>query len=137
MNPLNLCILIFCVSSLFSNDDLRNSFQQAGFETIPSDSATAEHKQRLNRWQNPKNDMQYRAKRDLGEQFFFDPRLSKTKNLSCHSCHQLSQAGTDGLTSSIGFLGMVNPHKFNTPTILNAGLHKLFFWDGRSKSLFL
>ena len=47
----------------------------------------------------------------------------------------MSQAGIDGLTSSIGFLGMINPHKFNTPTILNTGLHKLFFWDGRSPSL--
>lgn len=134
MSILTLCFLLF-VSSIFSNDEVRKVFKDAKFQSIPRNDSAGEDQERLKVWRNPRNDAQYKAKRELGEKFFFDPRLSKSKNLSCHSCHQLSQAGMDGLTSSIGFLGMVNPHKFNTPTILNAGLHKLFFWDGRSKNL--
>ncbi|MEE2923189.1 MAG: cytochrome c peroxidase [bacterium] len=135
MNLLTLCVFLLFVPSVLTDDEVRNAFKEANFQSIPRDDSTGEDHERLKAWRNPKNDVQFKAKRELGEKFFFDPRLSKTKNLSCHSCHQLSQAGVDGLTSSIGFLGMINPHKFNTPTILNTGLHKLFFWDGRSPSL--
>ena len=133
MSIVILCLLF--VPFVFSNVEVRKAFKVANFQSIPRNNSTGVDQQRLKAWRNPKNDAQYKAKRALGEKFFFDPRLSKTKNLSCHSCHQLSQAGTDGLTSSIGFLGMINPHKFNTPTILNTGLHRLFFWDGRSENL--
>lgn len=134
MSLITLCFLLF-VPSVSTDDLVREAFKEANFQSIPRDDSTGKDQERLKAWRNPKNDSQFKAKRELGEKFFFDPRLSKTKNLSCHSCHQLSQAGMDGLTSSIGFLGMINPHKFNTPTILNVGLHKLFFWDGRSESL--
>tara|TARA_B100000674_G_scaffold290682_1_gene240919 strand:+ start:3305 stop:4375 length:1071 start_codon:yes stop_codon:yes gene_type:complete len=135
MNSSRWLIFLLLTSSLFPNTYVRKAFIKAHFQSIPSENFNAQSIKRLNNWRNPKNDRLYEDKRDLGEKFFFDPRLSKTRNLSCHSCHQLSLAGTDGLTNSIGFLGMKNPHKFNSPTVLNTGLHKLFFWDGRSKNL--
>ena len=125
MSLITLCFLLF-VSSVPTDDLLREAFNEANFQSIPRDDSTGKDQERLKAWRNPKMIRNLKQSVNL-EKNFFDPRLSKTKNLSCHSCHQLSQAGVDGLTSSIGFLGMINPHKFNTPTILNVGLHKLFF----------
>tara|TARA_Y100000589_G_scaffold331862_1_gene387511 strand:- start:4533 stop:5603 length:1071 start_codon:yes stop_codon:yes gene_type:complete len=135
MRSAHYLIIIFSISSLSANSDIRKAFIEANFQSIPNEYSNTQGIERLENWRNPYKDVQYEAKRDLGQKFFFDPRLSKTRNLSCHSCHQLSLAGTDALTISIGFLGIRNPHKFNSPTVLNTALHKLFFWDGRSEDL--
>ena len=87
MNLLTLCVFLLFVPSVLTDDEVRNAFKEANFQSIPRDDSTGEDHERLKAWRNPKNDVQYKAKRVLGEKFFFDPRLSKTKNLSCHSCH--------------------------------------------------
>jgi cytochrome c peroxidase len=53
---------------------------------------------------------------DLGRMLFFDARLSRSKLTSCNTCHDLTQAGVDHLTRSIGEgIGQRNtPSVFNT-----------------------
>src|SRR4051812_36182455 len=41
----------------------------------------------------------------LGQKLFFDPRLSKSGNISCNSCHNVMGSGTDNLARSFGIGG--------------------------------
>lgn len=77
-------------------------------------------------------DLDYQ-KVELGEKLFFDTRLSKDNTLSCASCHDLNQGGTDRRVSSMGINGAVGP--INSPTVLNAGFNFKQFWNGRAESL--
>lgn len=69
----------------------------------------------------------------LGKMLYFEPRLSASGIISCHTCHNLSLGGTDRLPTSLG-------HEFltggrNAPTVLNAAFFNLQFWDGRATGL--
>jgi cytochrome c peroxidase len=70
---------------------------------------------------------------ELGKKLFFDPRLSKSGFISCNSCHNLSMGGSDNLTTSIGDHWQQGP--INSPTVLNASLNFVQFWDGRARDL--
>lgn len=70
---------------------------------------------------------------ELGLLLYFEPRLSASGLISCHTCHNLSLGGTDRLPTSLG-------HDFqtggrNAPTVLNAAFFNQQFWDGRASSL--
>ncbi|MBE0691433.1 MAG: cytochrome-c peroxidase [Anaerolineae bacterium] len=70
---------------------------------------------------------------ELGELLYFEPRLSASGVISCHTCHNLSLGGTDRLPTSLG-------HEFqtggrNAPTVLNAAFFNMQFWDGRATGL--
>jgi cytochrome c peroxidase len=67
----------------------------------------------------------------LGQRLFFDPRLSLNGALACATCHAPERAWTDGRPRAIGLDRLDR----NTPTVLDAGLHRWFSWDGRSDSL--
>lgn len=69
----------------------------------------------------------------LGEKLFYDPRISKSGDLACVSCHQPEKAFTDGLKTSLGNDG--KPVLRNAPTLINSVFNKSFFWDGRSGTL--
>jgi cytochrome c peroxidase len=69
----------------------------------------------------------------LGEQLFFDKRLSKTKQMSCETCHVPEQGWTDHLALSPKFDGSLNTR--HTPTLYGAGFYPELYWDGRSPSL--
>jgi len=69
----------------------------------------------------------------LGEKLFFDTRLSGDGTVSCASCHQPDRAFTDGLRVARG-VGRREGTR-NTPTLLDVGLQKTFFWDGRRATL--
>jgi len=69
----------------------------------------------------------------LGQMLYFEPRLSSSGIISCHTCHNLSLGGTDRLPTSLG-------HNFqtggrNAPTVLNAAFFDLQFWDARATGL--
>jgi cytochrome c peroxidase len=66
----------------------------------------------------------------LGRLLFHDPRLSKSGDASCSSCHVLSNYGIDGRAASKG----VERHggRRNTPSVLNAATHLAQYWDGRA-----
>lgn len=69
----------------------------------------------------------------LGKKLFFDKRLSKDKNQSCNTCHNLRTYGVDNNSFSQGDLGTLGGR--NSPTVLNAAFHKVQFWDGRASDV--
>lgn len=81
----------------------------------------------------PENNPYSEAKKELGKMLFFDPCLSKSKQISCASCHDPELAWGDGRTISYGHNRQTG--KRNSPSLLNIGYHSVFFWDGRAASL--
>ena len=73
------------------------------------------------------------SKAELGKLLFFDPILSKDKTISCASCHRPDYAFADTTAVSAGVGGMKGSR--NTPSAMNLSLQRIFFWDGRAKSL--
>jgi cytochrome c peroxidase len=69
----------------------------------------------------------------LGKRLFYDPLLSRTKDVSCATCHQQAYAFADPNPVSIGVEGRTGTR--NAPSIVNAAWGKTFFWDGRAGSL--
>lgn len=120
-------LAMFSVSHLYSSELLKQS--QAIFQAIPTSY------EKLNKIiDNPHNRLS-KEKVELGKMLFFEPRLSKSGFISCASCHNLSLGGVDGLSTAVGHRWTKNPHHLNSPTVYNAVLHKMQFWDGRSKDL--
>ncbi|WP_428267058.1 cytochrome-c peroxidase [Haliangium sp.] len=75
----------------------------------------------------------------LGRMLYHDPRLSKGQDISCNSCHSLSDYGIDVRAPegqrqvSVGHMGQKGAR--NSPTVYNAGFHFRQFWDGRAANL--
>mgnify|MGYP001822072592 CR=1 FL=1 len=67
----------------------------------------------------------------LGQQLFFDTRLSANGEVSCASCHQPEKFFADGLAQGRG----IGQTTRNTPSIIGAAYSPWLFWDGRSDSL--
>ncbi len=70
---------------------------------------------------------------DLGKQLFFDPRISRSGQIACVSCHHPDQNYTDNRMLSMG--SELQQGTRNAPTVMNLSRSKFFFWDGRAKSL--
>lgn len=68
----------------------------------------------------------------LGKRLFYEVRLSKNLDKSCATCHNPEKGFTDGLPTSKGTHG---PLLRNSPTLLNAGLAKSFFYDLRADNI--
>lgn len=66
---------------------------------------------------------------NLGRRLFFDNRLSGDATISCATCHDPKKNWTDGLALSNGYPGTL--YFRNTPTVINAGLGRYLYWDGR------
>lgn len=66
----------------------------------------------------------------LGAKLFMDAQLSSDGTISCNSCHRLDGFGVDGTPTSTGVGGQLGGR--NSPTVFNAALHNLQFWDGRA-----
>jgi cytochrome c peroxidase len=81
----------------------------------------------------PPDNPQTSEKIALGEQLFFDGRLSADGTVACATCHDPARAFTDGRPVSIGIHGRAGQR--NAPTVLNALYNKAQFWDGRAKTL--
>jgi len=79
----------------------------------------------------PQNIEYNKQKATLGQKLFFDPILSKNKDISCFSCH--SNYGTDNLAVSIGTNG--EKGETNSLSIFNLPFKIAYFWDGRSQTL--
>ena len=73
------------------------------------------------------------SKAALGKMLFFDPRLSKNRNLTCASCHNPSFGWEDATKAAVGSQNtQLGRH---SPTIINVAWGNAFFWDGRAKTL--
>lgn len=81
----------------------------------------------------PPNNPMTSGKIALGEQLFFDKRLSKTKKMNCETCHVPEKGWTDGLALSPRFDGSMNTR--HTPTLYETAYFPDLYWDGRSKGL--
>ena len=73
------------------------------------------------------------AKVHLGNVLFYDTRLSKSGNISCNSCHNLATFGVDNQPTSTGEKSQKGTR--NSPTVFNAALQNMQFWDGRAKDV--
>ncbi len=73
------------------------------------------------------------SKVKLGKILFYDSRLSMRGNNSCNSCHRLDSFGVDHSATSKGDNGKQGNR--NSPTVFNAALHNMQFWDGRAKTV--
>lgn len=69
----------------------------------------------------------------LGRLLFNDPRLSHDNTVSCASCHDLRQGGSDHRKRPIG-IGKAEGN-INTPSVFNSGANFKQFWDGRAATL--
>jgi cytochrome c peroxidase len=67
---------------------------------------------------------------ELGRKLYYDARLSKNHDVSCNSCHGLSEFGVDGEPTSKGHRDQRGGR--NSPTVYNAAFHIAQFWDGRA-----
>jgi len=81
----------------------------------------------------PKDNPLTPEKVKLGKMLYYDPRLSKSKIISCNTCHNLALGGDDNVKTSIGHGWKTGGR--NAPTTLNAGFLKVQFWDGRAPTL--
>lgn len=67
----------------------------------------------------------------LGQQLFFDTRLSKNGQVACATCHQPERNFTDGLSRSRG----IGQTARKSMSVVGAVYSPWLFWDGRKDSL--
>ncbi len=113
----------------YSDDELRKAALSTNMLAVPKT-----YEALLKVIDNPENPMSAQ-KIALGRKLFFDPLLSRHKDISCASCHILEEGGDDNLPTAIGDEGKANPSHLNAPTVLNAALAKRQFWDGNAKDV--
>jgi cytochrome c peroxidase len=70
---------------------------------------------------------------ELGRQLFFDPALSADRSVACATCHRPDRGWADGQRLSQGIGGQTT--RRHTPSLVNAGRWRSWFWDGRAKTL--
>jgi len=141
---------------IYSDDELREVALRRGMLPVPKT-----YEELLKVAVNPQNQMSAK-KIALGKKLYFDPILSKNRDISCVTCHMFKkedksvlldallsdnnrtncvachlgdQSGTDRLSTAVGHNGRENPFHLNTLTILNASLAKFLTWDGEVKSV--
>ena len=73
------------------------------------------------------------AKVALGFDLYHDTRLSFDNTISCATCHGLNTGGVDRKQYSEGINGQFGG--VNAPTVYNAALNFMQFWDGRAADL--
>jgi len=69
----------------------------------------------------------------LGRMLFYDPVLSADSTVSCASCHNPRFAFGDSSIVSKRVFGELTTR--NTPPLINLGMNKKFFFDGRKTSI--
>ena len=75
-----------------------------------------------------------KQKAKIGKMLFCDKTLSKHKDISCNSCHNLKNYGVDNMRFSVGSGGIVDK-PMNTLSVYNAVYNVAFFWNGRAENL--
>ncbi|MBM3399585.1 MAG: cytochrome-c peroxidase [Bacteroidetes bacterium] len=69
----------------------------------------------------------------LGRMLFYDPVLSIDSSISCSSCHSQQHAFADLKPYSSGVFGLTTNR--NAQPLFNLAYSRVFFWDGRQKTL--
>lgn len=73
------------------------------------------------------------AKVALGRRLFFDPVLSRSRQLACASCHDPDLGWADGRRVSFGHDRQ--PGRRNAPSVASSAHLPSLFWDGRAATL--
>ena len=81
----------------------------------------------------PADNPQADAKTRLGQQLYFDTRLSADNTISCATCHDPKTGWANHNPTDTGIKGQVGGR--NSGTIVNAAHMRFQFWDGRAGSL--
>lgn len=81
----------------------------------------------------PKDNPLSKEKIALGRALYFDKRLSIDGTISCATCHDPALAFTDANVVAIGKHDTRGTR--NAPTLLNTVFNRMFFWDGRARTL--
>src|ERR1041385_8065249 len=121
-----LLALTFCAMTLWSEGI---AMRKTGATAKPDDDGKANE---------PLRPIPLRTKVDprkvaLGKKLFQEQLLSHDNSVSCATCHDLKQGGTDRQKFSLGIqkkMGVIN-----APTVFNSSLNFKQFWDGRAGSL--
>lgn len=121
--------LVCSAGVLFAQEALIQKAKEASLLPIP------EAKSELYQLIEDENNKITARKVELGKKLYFDPRLSASGLISCNTCHNLAMGGDDNIPVAIGDKWTKNPHHLNSPTVYNAVLNKVQFWDGRSPHL--
>jgi cytochrome c peroxidase len=87
----------------------------------------------LARVSHPPGNPPTRAKIALGRALFFDPRLSRDDTVACATCHDPAARFSDGKALAVGINGATGTR--STPSLVNVGYTRPFFWDGRVETL--
>lgn len=69
----------------------------------------------------------------LGRMLFYDPALSIDSSISCATCHAQEHAFADPRQFSKGIFGLTTNR--NAQPLFNLAYSRVFFWDGRQKTL--
>lgn len=69
----------------------------------------------------------------LGRELFFDPALSRSRDISCASCHAPELGFSDGRRTSVGH--EQRQGRRNAPSVVMSAFTRSPFWDGRTHSL--
>jgi len=81
----------------------------------------------------PADNPQTPEKIALGNQLFFDTRLSADGSRACYSCHQ-NENGTGGaIPLAVG--AKEKQLTRHSPALWNVGYYEAFYWDGRASSM--
>lgn len=143
---LGLILLILWSFTSKVNQDL-SGIQDPGIEDI-----VKSYKKAITDWPKPdidygvkwkefapiKSDSAFFTEQDkpniiLGKMLFFDPKLSKSSQVSCSSCHDPEMGWSDRRRVALG-----NDHLLgsrNSISLYNIAERQSFFWDGRAKTL--
>jgi len=117
---LGAAALVLFSASAIAQAESRDALQQRAkqlFGVLPAEAPSLA---------NPVTD----AKVELGRLLYFDPRVSKSQQISCNSCHHLDKFGVDNEATSPGHKGQRGGR--NSPSVYNAAFHVAQFWDGRA-----
>lgn len=81
----------------------------------------------------PTDNPQSPEKIALGKQLFEDPRLSRSAQIACASCHDPQLGWGDGRRTSFGHDRQLG--RRNAISIINSAQASTLFWDGRARTL--
>jgi cytochrome c peroxidase len=81
----------------------------------------------------PRDNELTEARAQLGKRLFFDPRLSRSGDVSCGKCHEQRYAFAQPDRVSTGV--DLRQGTRNAPPLVNLAWGESFFWDGRALSL--
>ncbi|WP_080780484.1 cytochrome-c peroxidase [Chryseobacterium phocaeense] len=143
---LGLVLLVLWSFTAKVNQDLSN-IQDPGIEDI-----VKSYKKAIADWPKPdidygvqwkefapiKNDTAFFTEQDkpnviLGKMLFFDPKLSKSSQVSCSSCHDPEMGWSDRRRVALGSDHLLGNR--NSISLYNIAERQSFFWDGRAKTL--